>query len=85
LGNETALRDEGRQGTFLKGFQDMNRIYERIADNESAFATALQSMHEDLMELVNNTERGRKHWKQVTSNTEKRGPEATMAMQKVIS
>lgn len=34
-----------------------------MADNGMQFALSLHQMHEDLTELTNNMERGRKHWK----------------------
>jgi len=41
-------------------------------------------MHEDLTELSNNMERGRKHWKQVGLTVEKKLHEAELLVDKVL-
>ena len=46
------------------------------------FALALHQMHEDLNELANNMERGRKHWKHVGLAAEKKAQDAESAMEK---
>lgn len=53
-----------------------------MADNGIQFALSLHQMHEDLHELANNTERGRKHWKQTGLNAEKRVQESELMMEK---
>lgn len=46
------------------------------------FALSLHQMHEDLHELSNNMERGRKHWKHEGLNAEKRASDAEGLMEK---
>lgn len=60
---ENARRPEHRQGTFSHSYDEMVFIHDRMAENGSQFAASLHQMHEDLLELVGNAERGRKMWK----------------------
>ena len=57
-------------------------MHERMADNGMQFALSLHQMHEDLNELANNMERGRKNWKQTGLNAEKRASDAEANMEK---
>jgi hypothetical protein len=56
-----------------------------MADNGLQFAGSLHQMHEDLLEVAANMERGRKHWKQTGLNAEQRlaDTEATMRKSKI--
>lgn len=63
LTQDNARRPEHRQGTFSKSYDEMIFIHDRMAENGSQFAASLHQMHEDLLELVANGERGRKTWK----------------------
>ncbi|EFY93152.1 beta-chimaerin [Metarhizium acridum CQMa 102] len=63
LTQDNARRPEHRQGTFSKSYDEMVFIHDRMAENGSQFAASLHQMHEDLLELVANGERGRKMWK----------------------
>lgn len=60
---ESARRPEHRQGSFAKSYDEMVFIHDRMAENGSNFAASLHQMHEDLVELAANAERGRKSWK----------------------
>jgi len=53
-----------------------------MAEHEQQFALQLQQMHDDLTELSNNMEKGRKYWKQEGTNNEKRVKEAEGLMDK---
>ncbi|OAQ68596.1 Rho GTPase activator (Rgd1) [Pochonia chlamydosporia 170] len=63
LTQDNARRPEHRQGTFSKSYDEMVFIHDRMAENGSQFAASLHQMHEDLLELIANGERGRKTWK----------------------
>jgi uncharacterized protein YaaN involved in tellurite resistance len=56
-------------------------IHERIADNGAQFAISLHQMHEDILEMVANVDRNRKHWKVGLAN-EQRVAETEAAMRK---
>lgn len=53
-----------------------------MAENGLQFALSLHQMADDLQELASTIERGRKHWKQVGTNAEKRVLDAENAMEK---
>ncbi|KAF3930186.1 N-chimaerin [Dactylellina cionopaga] len=81
--HDTINREEGpRRGTLMTGLEQSNRIHERLADNGVAFSTALNTMSEELTELANNIDGGRKQWKQAANNSEKRGPDSYRALEK---
>lgn len=63
LTQDNARRPEHRQGSFAKSYDEMVFIHDRMAENDSQFAASLHQMHEDLVELVANGEKGRKMWK----------------------
>ncbi|KAJ9641554.1 Rho GTPase-activating protein [Coniosporium tulheliwenetii] len=60
---ETIRRADARHGSYADQFSLITSVHERMADNGIQFALSLHQMHEDLTELTNNMERGRKHWK----------------------
>jgi len=53
-----------------------------MADNGMQYALSLHQMHEDLSELANNMERGRKHWKGIGTSAEKKVQDAEAHMEK---
>jgi len=55
--------NEGRAGTYSSAVQGMTTLQERIADNHNNFALSLHQMYEDLNELGNHIDRGRRDWK----------------------
>jgi hypothetical protein len=57
-------------------------IHERMADNGAQFAMSLHQMHEDLLEMVSNIERSRKHWKTTGLAAEQRVADTEAAMRK---
>lgn len=80
--HENLRRPEHRQGSFAQSYDEITQIHERIADNGLQFAASLHQMHEDLLEIASNIERGRKHWKQTGLAAEQRLMEAEAAMRK---
>ena len=57
-------------------------IHDRMADNEAQFAISLHQMHEDLLEMASNMERGRKLWKTNGLAAEQRVADTEAAMRK---
>jgi Rho GTPase-activating protein RGD1 len=53
-----------------------------MADNGAQFAISLHQMHEDLLEMAANIERGRKHWKTTGLTAEQRVADTEAAMRK---
>ena len=53
-----------------------------MVENGHGFSLSLHQMHEDLLELAMNMERGRKHWKQAGMNAEKRVQDSELLMEK---
>lgn len=53
-----------------------------MADNGAQFAISLHQMHDDLLEVAANMERGRKHWKTTGLNAEQRVADSEAAMRK---
>ncbi|KAH8782342.1 hypothetical protein F5882DRAFT_428823 [Hyaloscypha sp. PMI_1271] len=82
LTTESIRRPEHRHGTFLHSYEEVINIHERMADNGDQFASSLHQMHEDLLELASNMERGRKHWKATGLAAEQRVADIEAAMRK---
>ena len=80
--HESTKRPENRQGSFAQNYDEVNRIQDRMADNGIQFALSLHQMHEDLLELSSNIERGRKLWKQNGLSAEKRVQDSEGLMEK---
>jgi hypothetical protein len=53
-----------------------------MADNGAQFAISLHQMHDDLLEMAANIERGRKHWKTTGLASEQRAADLEAAMRK---
>lgn len=53
-----------------------------MADNGAQFGGMLYQMHDELIELTNGSERGRKHWKATGLMAEQRAAETETAMKK---
>nr|OQO32363.1 hypothetical protein B0A51_00422 [Rachicladosporium sp. CCFEE 5018] len=79
---ESIRRPDGKAGSYARQVGEMLRVHERMADNGMQFALSLHQMHEDLNELGNAMERGRKQWKHDGLDAEKRASDAESAMQK---
>lgn len=69
-------------GSYAQQLSEVIRVHERMGDNGMQFALSLHQMHEDLNELSNNMERGRKNWKHEGLESEKRASDAESLMQK---
>ncbi|KAK5277174.1 Rho GTPase-activating protein, partial [Cryomyces antarcticus] len=83
--HDSSHRPDSRQGSYVAQLDNVTRVHERMADNGVQFALSLHQMHEDLSDLANNVERGRKHWKQTGLNAEKRAQDAESTMEKAKS
>lgn len=79
---ETVRRVDVRGGTYAAQLAEVLRLQEKMGDNGMQFALSLHQMHEDLQELSNNMERGRKQWKHEGLDAEKKASDAEQAMQK---
>nr|POF05481.1 rho gtpase-activating protein rgd1 [Quercus suber] len=82
---DTVKRQESRSGTYAQHVVEMLDTHNRMGDNGMQFALSLHQMHEDLTELSNSMERGRKHWKHDGLDAEKKASDAEAAMQKAKS
>ncbi|KAK8230423.1 hypothetical protein HDK90DRAFT_417866 [Phyllosticta capitalensis] len=80
--NESLRRHDSRQGSYLHQFEEGTRLHERMGDNGMQFALSLHQMHEDLTELTNNVEKGRKQWKSTGLASEKKVSDAIQQMEK---
>lgn len=79
---EAVRRPEMRTGSYAHQLSEVLRVHERMGDNGMQFAMSLHQMHEDLNELSNNMERGRKQWKHEGLDAEKRASDAEQTMHK---
>jgi Rho GTPase-activating protein RGD1 len=77
-----AARSEHRQDTYSRAHDETQRIHDRMADHGLQFSVSLIQMSEDLTELANNVERGRKQWKQTGLNAEKKVQDAEAQVEK---
>lgn len=75
-------RPEHRHGSFLQSYEEVLVIHERMAENGAQFGVSLHQMHDDLMEMTSNMERGRKHWKNTGLTAEQRAADTEAAMRK---
>ncbi|KAI9754438.1 MAG: SET domain-containing protein 4 [Chaenotheca gracillima] len=80
--HESVRRPENRQGSYAQQYDEITRIHERMAENGLQFSQSLHQMHEDLVEMTNNIERGRKQWKQSGLSAEKRVSDSELLMEK---
>lgn len=76
-------RPESRQGTFSQQLEEMTRLHDRLAENGLEFSLGLHQMHDELSEMANRIEKGRKHWKQVGINSTKKVYDAEQLAEKV--
>lgn len=81
--HESIKRPDGRQGTYVRSFDETTRIHERLAENGIRFSIALHQMHDDILELANGLDKGRKYWKQYASGVEKKSHEVEMLVERV--
>jgi hypothetical protein len=64
-------------------FEEMTTLHDRIAENGLSYAGGIHSVYEELTELANKMERGRKHWKQFGLSSEKTAHDADLSAEKV--
>ncbi|KAF2757501.1 RhoGAP-domain-containing protein [Pseudovirgaria hyperparasitica] len=74
-----------RQGTYALNLDNATRLQDRMGDNGMQFALSLHQMHEDLTELSNTVEKGRKQWKAEGLANEKKVQDAESMMSKAKS
>jgi hypothetical protein len=79
---DSIRRPDQRHGSFLQSYEEVTQIHERMADNGAQFAISLAQMHEDLLDLASNIERGRKQWKTNGLANEQRVADAEANMRK---
>ncbi|THV49504.1 hypothetical protein BGAL_0191g00010 [Botrytis galanthina] len=75
-------RPEHRHGSFLQSYEEVLIIHERMAENGAQFGVSLHQMHDDLIEMASNIEKGRKHWKNTGLAAEQRAADTEAAMKK---
>ncbi|KFY22077.1 hypothetical protein V491_02887, partial [Pseudogymnoascus sp. VKM F-3775] len=80
--HDNLRRPEHRQNSFIASYDEVTRIQDRMAENGLQFAASLHQMHEDMLEMAANVERGRKHWKTTGLSAEQRLVDAETAMRK---
>lgn len=73
---------ESRQDSYMRQFEAVNGLHERMAENGLQFALNLHQMHEDLNQLAFDMEKGRKHWKQTGLSAEKKVQDAEAQLEK---
>ncbi|KAF2132267.1 RhoGAP-domain-containing protein [Dothidotthia symphoricarpi CBS 119687] len=61
---EHVRRPDARHESYQAQFEQVLHANERIADNGTQFGLALHAMHENLLQLANKMDGGRKTWKQ---------------------
>lgn len=75
-------RADHRQGSFAKSHDEIMYIHERMAENGIQFAASLHQMHEDIVDLSGNAERGRKMWKSNGLSAEQKVADLDQTMRK---
>jgi hypothetical protein len=79
---ENMRRADHRQGSFSQIYDEMMFMQERMAENGIQFASSLQQMHDDLIELAAVAERSRKSWKANGLAAEQKVADLETAMRK---
>ncbi|KAM3542885.1 hypothetical protein ARSEF1564_004201 [Beauveria bassiana] len=79
---ENMRRTDHRTGSFAQSYDEMMHIHDRMAENGIQFAASLHQMHEDLIDLANNSDRSRKTWKTNGLSAEHKVAELEQAMRK---
>ncbi|EFR02540.1 beta-chimaerin [Nannizzia gypsea CBS 118893] len=80
--HDSAMRQDNRQGSFSRSYNEMNMIHDRVADHGVHFSQSLMQMADELHELAATMERGRKQWKQNGLTAEKRVQDAELLAEK---
>ncbi|EZF11869.1 hypothetical protein H112_07086 [Trichophyton rubrum D6] len=83
--HDSAMRQDNRQGSFARSYNEMNMIHDRISDHGVNFSQSLMQMAEELNDLAASMERGRKQWKQNGLTAEKRVQDAELLAEKAKS
>lgn len=80
--SESIRKPEARQGSYARNFEESLRLNDRLAENGLQLASALHTMAEELRDMADNSEKGRKHWKHTAMDAEKKVADAENAQQK---
>jgi Rho GTPase-activating protein RGD1 len=75
-------RPEGRQNSYVKGIQDIIKVFEQMADHGHKFSLKLTQIQIILDKLAENTERKRKDIRQLGLAEEKRVQDAERQVEK---
>jgi hypothetical protein len=81
--HESLRRPDSRQESYAQQLEEMTGLHDRLAENGIEFARALHQMYDDLTEMANNMERGRKQWKQFGLSSERKAHDAEQMVEKV--
>lgn len=79
---ESIRKPEARQGSYAKNFAESLQIHDRMAENTLQLSAALTLMADEVRDMAENAERGRKQWKHATIDAEKKLSDAESAQQK---
>jgi len=80
--SDSIRKPEARQGSYARSFEESLRLNDRLAENGVQLASALHTMAEELRDMAENSEKGRKHWKHTAMDAEKKVADAENAQQK---
>lgn len=79
---ESIRKPDGRQGTFVRQFEQMVKMNDRMADVGNTYVAALHVMHDELSELAKSVEKSRKNIKETCLRNEKNVSEAESMAEK---
>lgn len=79
---ESIRREEHRQGSYAIQLSEITRAQDHMAENGMQFSLSLHQMHEDLNEMCNTIEAGRKHWKHEGLTNEKKVKDAESLLER---
>jgi Rho GTPase-activating protein RGD1 len=79
---ESMRRPDNRQGSYVRNYEELARIHDRMAENGTQFSLALHQMQEDLNDLAAKKDIARKQWKASGLAAEKRAQDSEAAMEK---
>jgi hypothetical protein len=79
---ESLKSRESRQFSYATQMEEVCRVHDRMAENETVFGLNLHQMSVDLDSLAHDMERGRKQWKTTGLAAENRVQEAERALDK---
>jgi hypothetical protein len=81
--HESLRRSDTRQESYARQLEEMTLLHGRLAEKGLEFALALHQMYDDMVDLANIIERGRKQWKQFALSAERKAHDAEQLADKV--